>query len=147
MAKVTFDTNVFIKQKPVALPTGFFLSAIVIQELTAGALDVTRIKELDRLRSQFEKEGRLLVPNGEDWWQAGKILNSLSRGLKSRSASTAQKISSGEQQRIIRDVLIARTAKREGVAVVTFNIGDFQKISRYCKVRIIHPQAYFKSLR
>lgn len=144
MAKVTFDTNVFIKQKAVKLPSDFFLSAIVLQELTAGALDSSRLKVLNQLRIQFEKAGRLLVPTGEDWWQAGKILNSLWKNLKSNSRGRAKGISSSEQQRIIRDVLIARTAKREGAIVVTFNTSDFEKIYRYCSVRIIHPREYFR---
>jgi hypothetical protein len=34
-------------------------------------------------------------------------------------------------------VLIARTAKRENVTVVTDNTGDFEKIRNYCAVQIM----------
>jgi predicted nucleic acid-binding protein len=142
MPKVTYDTNVFIDEKPAYLPAGFFMSAVVIQELAAGARDNSRLKELNDARRSYEKEGRLLVPTGEDWWFAGKILNSIARGLKSRSGGRGTGISKAEQQRILRDVLIARTAKRAGVIVITSDISDFAKIQRYCDVRVKHPSKF-----
>lgn len=143
MPKVTYDTNVFIKEKPAYFPAGFFMSAVVIQELAAGARDNSRLKELDSARRHYEKEGRLLVPTGEDWWFAGKILNSIARALRSRSGSRAAGISKAEQQRILRDVLIARTARREGVLVITSDISDFAKIQPYCNVRVKRPAEFF----
>jgi len=143
MPKVTYDTNVFIKEKPAYFPTGFFMSAVVIQELAAGALDKSRLQELDAARRYYEREGRLLVPAGEDWWIAGKVLNSLSRVQKSKPGVRKIGISKAEQQRILRDVLIARTARREGVMVITANLADFEKIKPYCNVHITHPDKFF----
>lgn len=37
MPTVTYDTNVFINHKPVYFPAGFVMSAVVMQELVAGA--------------------------------------------------------------------------------------------------------------
>jgi predicted nucleic acid-binding protein len=142
MPKITYDTNVFIKEKPAYFPAGFFMSAVVIQELAAGARDNSRLKELDNARRRYEKESRLLVPTGEDWWFAGKILNSIARALKSKSGGRITSISKAEQQRILRDVLIARTARREGVLVVTSDISDFAKIQPYCNVRVKHPSEF-----
>ena len=65
-------------------------------------------------RIGHEKKGTLLVPSGEDWWLAGKVLNSLLRGLKSKAGGKTPRLPADEKQRIIRDVLIARTAKRAG---------------------------------
>lgn len=143
MPKVTFDTNVFIKEKPAYFPAGFFMSAVVIQELAAGALDGSKLKELGSLAREYEKEGRLLVPNGEDWWYAGQILNSLSRAANPKSGVRISRISKTEQQRILRDVLIARTAKSAGVTIVTSNLKDFEKIRAYCNVKILHPKDFF----
>lgn len=143
MPKVTYDTNVFIKEKPAYFPTGFFMSAVVIQELAAGALDKSRLQELDAARRHYEREKRLLVPTGEDWWIAGKVLNSLAHVQKSKPGGRKIGISKAEQQRILRDVLIARTARREGVLVVTANLADFEKIQSYCNVRVIHPDEFF----
>ena len=143
MPRVTYDTNVFIKEKPAYFPAGFFMSAIVIEELAAGARDNSRLRELDVARKRYEKEGRLLVPNGEDWWFAGKILNSITRGLKSRGGRQTRGMSHAEQQRVLRDVLIARTARREGVVVITSDLSDFARIQPYCNVRVKHPNEFF----
>lgn len=42
-----------------------------------------------------------------------------------------------------RDVLIARTARRAGAAVVTDNVKDFHRINRFCRVKIISGDEYF----
>lgn len=143
MPRVTYDTNVFIKEKPAYFPAGFFMSAVVIEELAVGARDNSRLKELDAARKRYEKEGTLLVPSGEDWWFAGKILNSITRGLKSRRGRRPRGMSQAEQQRVLRDVLIARTAKREGVMVITSDLSDFARIQSYCNVRVSHPNEFF----
>jgi len=85
MPIVTYDTSVFIAYKPVTLPDGFRMSAVVLQELTAGALDKSEVQYWSASRLLHEKAGTLLVPTGEDWRLAGKVLNSLLRGLKSKA--------------------------------------------------------------
>ncbi|HEX2204809.1 MAG TPA: hypothetical protein VHG91_15985 [Longimicrobium sp.] len=119
------------------------MSAVVIQELTAGASDAAEVREYDVLRRRFERTGRLLVPDGEDWWMVGKILNSLLRGARSRTPGRPVAISKPEQQRLVRDVLIARSAKRVGATVVTENLADFRKIRRFCDVRVLPPTELF----
>lgn len=144
MAKVIFDTSIFIAYNPIKLPADFLMSAVVIQELAAGAADNSELKAFDAARKEYEKETKLVVPNSEDWWLAGKVLNLLLRGVKSRSRGQATRIGKTEQQRIVRDVLIARSAKRENALLVTNNISDFTKISRYCNVRFVSGSAYFR---
>jgi predicted nucleic acid-binding protein len=143
MARVTFDTNIFIKYRPAVLPAGFLMSVIVLQELTAGALDKSELQRLDAARRAHENAGTLLVPTGEDWWLAGKVLNSLLRGMRSKASSRAQRISKAEQQRIVRDALIARTAHRVGATLITDDLSDFGKIKRFCNVRLLSGAAYF----
>src|SRR5205085_4075625 len=121
----------------------FLMSAVVIQELAAGAADKSDLQELDGLRRDYEKQGRLLVPTGEDWWLAGKVLNSLLRGLKSKRGGLTPKLPVSEKQRIIRDVLIARTARRAGAMLVTDNVSDFKLIARFCAVRTLTGRRYF----
>jgi predicted nucleic acid-binding protein len=144
LSRVLFDTNVYIRFGPDQLEASY-MSAVVIQELTAGARDGAVVRQLSEFRRDFEKRGRLLVPTGEDWWHAGKILNAMHRGLKSRRAGRVSAIPKEEQQRILRDVLIARTAKRANVAIVTEDVSDFVRIQRYCDVRILRPEDYFPS--
>jgi len=139
---VTYDTNVWIRYRPATFPAGFFMSAVVIQELTAGAKDAAEVREHEETRKYYESRDRLLVPTGEDWWLAGRVLNSLHRGLKSHKRGRITAISKGEQQRILRDVLIALTARRAGATVVTENVADFEKIRNFCNVRIARPAEF-----
>ncbi len=143
MPIVTYDTSIFIAYKPAELPAGFRMSAVVIQELTTGAVDKSEVRRWHAAMRAHEKEGTLLVPTGEDWWMAGKALNSLLRGLKSRAGGVTPRIPKTEQHHIIRDVLIARTARRAGALLVTDNVGDFEKIKRFCNVRIKSGSHYF----
>jgi len=122
------------------------MSAVVLQELVAGANDASAMKILERSRHEYRKLNRLLVPTEEDWWYAGLVLNALQRGRKSRKFGKIPRISAAEKYRIINDVLIARTAKRAGVTVVTDNINDFKKIRNFCDVKVISGNKYFSSL-
>lgn len=142
MHRVTYDTNVIIRYRPATFPAGFFMSAVVIQELTAGAKEAAEVREFEQFRKHYEALDRLLVPTGEDWWLAGKVLNSLHRGLRSHKRGHITAISKGEQQRILRDVLIALTARRAGATVVTENVSDFEKIRNFCNVRIVRPAEF-----
>jgi predicted nucleic acid-binding protein len=144
MPGLTYDTSVFIAYKPAFFPAGFLMSAVVIQELAAGAVDKSELQELNALRREYEEQGRLLVPTGEDWWLAGKVLNSLLRGLKSKRHGLTPKLPAADKQRIIRDVLIARTAHRAGARLVTDNVSDFQMIARFCAVRIVTGATFFE---
>jgi predicted nucleic acid-binding protein len=143
MARVVFDTNIFIAYKPAELPAGFLMSAVVLQELTAGAIDKSEIQRWEASRREHEKKTTLLVPTGEDWWLAGKVLNSLLRRLRSTHGGRTPRVPKAEQQRIIRDVLIARTSQAAGATVVTDNVADFVRIKRFCNVRLITGASYF----
>lgn len=143
MPKVTYDSNIFIKYKPAHLPAGFYLSVVVLQELLAGAKDSGEIKELEAAYRNYKKANRLLVPDIEDWWQVGLVLNALQRGRKSKKSGLILRITIEEKYRITNDVLIARTARRAGVAVVTDNVKDFERIKNFCNVRLIKGTDFF----
>ena len=145
MAKITYDANIFIRYKEQSFPRDFYMSAVVLQELVAGANDASTIKDFERSRHKYRKSDRLLVPTEEDWWYAGLALNSLQRGRRSKKTGRIPKISVAERYRIINDVLIARTAKRAGVTVVTDNVNDFHKIRNFCDVKVISGSKYFLS--
>src|SRR5687767_903922 len=134
MAGVCYDTSIYIAYRPAELPAGSRMSAVVLMELTAGARDEEGVKNWDRYRKLAEKEERLLIPTGEDWWLAGKVLNSLQRGRRARGTGRIPPMPAAEVQRITRDVLIARTVRREGALLVTENVADFELIRRFCAV-------------
>lgn len=141
--KDIFDTNIYIKYDVIPNEKLLF-SAVVLQEMTVGALDSNELKEWEALRKSLEARNLLIVPNGEDWFLAGKVLNSLLRGLKSQNKGKTPKLSPDDKQRIIRDVLIARTVKRENARLVTDNIKDFELIKRFCNIRLISGKDYFE---
>jgi predicted nucleic acid-binding protein len=142
---VTFDTSIFIGRRKIVYPS--LLSVVVIQEIMAGAIDSAEIRDWMATAKKYDKDGLLLVPTAEDWLQAGKILNSLLRGLKSKARGKERgktpKLTHLQKQNLIRDVLIARTVKRVGAALVTDNLDDFRAISTYCSVRLISGKEYF----
>ena len=145
MPKVTFDTNIFISRKYAQLPDSFYMSIVVLQELVAGAQDDTELKALTVARREYERSEKLLVPTSEDWWLVGKVIYALQKGLKSQRSGLTPKMSADQKYRITHDVLIARTAKREGVTVITDNIKDFEAIQRFCNARLISGDDYFKT--
>ena len=70
--RVVLDTNVFIRHGLEGLIERGPLSAVVLQEITAGAHDSNVVRDLSVLGQQLERRGRLLVPNGEDWFYTGR---------------------------------------------------------------------------
>jgi predicted nucleic acid-binding protein len=137
--RLVFDTNVLVQHGMARLEPRTFLSAVVVQEVTAGAQDSAGVRELGELSKRYDRAGRLLVPTGEDWWFAGKVLHALYHGLPSHRGEHTPAIPKEEQQRLLRDVLIARSAKRINAGVVTYNRRDFEKIRRFCNVRVVDP--------
>lgn len=138
--RVVIDTNVIIRHDMRSVAG--FVSAVVLQELTAGARDDAEVRRVGAMYAAANVGGALLTPDGEDWYQAGKVLSLLLRGAVSRRAGRNHAIDKGEQQRLLRDVLIARSAKRVNASVITYNTGDFVKIRRFCNVRLLPPTDY-----
>jgi predicted nucleic acid-binding protein len=115
----------------------------VIQELIAGAADASVVKHWTTVAHHAGKAKRLLVPTVQDWIEAGKILNNLLRGLKSKNKGKTPRLPAQETQRIIRDVLIARCVKRAGATLITDNLKDFKMIERFCDVKIRSGRDFF----
>lgn len=140
MAGVFFDTTLYVK----ALRTGdltflstrslrrsvgdkdlpVWLSAVVLEELYAGASDIKARKLLEKVERDYQNMNRLIVPQQSDWATAGKLLNKLARkyGLEQIGRS-----------RLVNDTLIAITAARTGTCVLTANAKDFAKIGEFKK--------------
>ncbi|HEX8395365.1 MAG TPA: type II toxin-antitoxin system VapC family toxin [Longimicrobium sp.] len=137
------DTNVLLRHSSRELPRRRLLSAVVVQEMAAGADSDADLRRWAATLRDYRTRDQLLTPDGEDWYEAGKILNALIRGKRSWRAGRTSAISREEQQRLLRDVLIARSARRVNAVVVTYNAGDFRKIRRFCDVRVIAPADLF----
>jgi predicted nucleic acid-binding protein len=143
MKPVTLDADVIIKF-PKRLPSHYLLTSVVVQELIAGAVDDSQAKEIAATAKQLDKEGRVLIPTLEDYIEAGRMLNNLLRGAKSKKSGKTPKLPAEEKHRLFRDALIARCARRAGATVVTDNLKDFKRIARYCNVTLIAGKDFFR---
>jgi predicted nucleic acid-binding protein len=130
MQSVLYDTSVYIsalrQQNNAVLAsrrTGanllLWLSAVVLQELYAGADEQARIA-IEKLEHDFDKAKRILVPHLGDWAQAGKILSHLTTKYDYEQLGRA---------RLTNDALIAMSAGRMGIRVITANERDFRRLA------------------
>ncbi|NCO68285.1 MAG: type II toxin-antitoxin system VapC family toxin [Nitrospirae bacterium] len=104
-----------------------YMSAVVIEELYAGASDNNIIKLLDRLYEAFEDLGRLIAPDASDWQKTGKVIARLGQkyGFEDRFLL-----------RIQNDILIALSARKIGAVVVTHNMRDFLRIKEFVDFKV-----------
>jgi predicted nucleic acid-binding protein len=132
MQPVLFDTSIYIavlrsKQdaalqlRQLAAGVPVWLSAVVLEELYAGASAKGR-KILERLERDFGRARRMLVPNLSDWTQTGTALARLA------AKYDYEQIGRG---RLRNDTLIATSAGRLGITVITANARDFGKLAEF----------------
>jgi predicted nucleic acid-binding protein len=108
-----------------AQETPLWLSSVVFEELYAGA-NSHDFRILDKLGRDFERAGRILVPNLSDWADTGKILSKLARKYGYERIG---------QARLTNDALIATSAARTGITVITANQRDFARLAEFCPLR------------
>jgi predicted nucleic acid-binding protein len=132
MQPVLFDSSIYIAvlraEKDPALTlrqlaggAPIWLSSVVLEELYAGASPRDR-GVVERLERDFDGARRILVPNLSDWTQTGKALGRLA------AKYGYERIGQG---RLTNDALIAMSAGRLGITVVTANARDFAKLSEF----------------
>ncbi len=137
--KVLLDTNVLIGffrdprrkeefESRIRRPL-LFMSSIVALELFAGCRTARQEKALANFLKPFEKADRVVTPDHACFREAGRVL----AGLWRDGMGTAHR------RQIVNDVLIAVTAGRTGVVVVTANAGDFVVIEKHTPVRWMLP--------
>ena len=98
-----------------------WLSAVVLEELYAGAADRDR-QVVERLERDFDRAKRILVPNLSDWTQAGRVLARLAAKYHYEQIG---------QGRLTNDALIAISAARLGITVITANERDFSRLAEF----------------
>jgi len=133
---ILFDTSVYItslrqgdesilQTRNVLYASPLWLSAVVLEELYAGASASGR-KHLKKLEHDFEKANRLLVPNLGDWARTGHVLASIAEKYGHEQIGRA---------RLTNDTLLAASAARLGIIVVTANERDFARITEFCPLK------------
>jgi predicted nucleic acid-binding protein len=101
--------------------TVLWLSAVVLEELYAGAGERHR-RVVEQWERDFGEAGRILVPNLSDWIRVGKVLRLLA------DKYDYEKIGRG---RLTNDALIAVSAARMGIRVITANEKDFRRLAQF----------------
>ena len=101
--------------------SALWLSSVVIEELYAGATPQDT-RTIERLERDFHKAKRILVPNISDWSACGKVLARL---------ATKYDFEQIGQARLTNDALIAMSAGRCGITVLTANERDFARLAEF----------------
>lgn len=105
--------------------TPLWLSAVVLEELYAGA-SARDHRIVARLERDFDRARRILIPNLSDWTAAGKMLARLARKYGYEQIGRA---------RLANDALIAASAARTGISVLTANQKDFARLAEFCPLQ------------
>src|SRR6516165_2492648 len=132
MQPVLFDTSIYIAAlrigddaalnlRRAAEGAPVWLSSVVLEELYAGVSARNR-RPVERLERDFRRAGRILIPNHLDWTQTGKVLALLA------AQHGYEQIGNG---RLTNDALIAMSAGRLGIVVITVNSRDFGKLAEF----------------
>ena len=98
-----------------------WLSAVVLEELYAGADDRGQ-PVVERLQRDFDRAKRVLMPNLSDWAETGRVL------CRVASKYHCEQIGQG---RLTNDALIAMSAGRMGIRVITANERDFRRLAEF----------------
>jgi predicted nucleic acid-binding protein len=137
MVKYAFDTNVFIEafRDPsaeaamltfleLALPFTF-LSAVVMQELAAGARTTRQSRTLDHsVFAPFERRGRVFAPSPEAFVQSGQLLASVA----AREGWEAIR----EKPSMLNDALIAASCRERGITLISRD-SDYRRFRPFLK--------------
>ena len=108
-----------------SMESPLWLSSVVLEELYAGSKSGDR-RILERLERDFDKAGRLLVPSLGDWTSAGKTLAAIAQRYGFEKIGRA---------RLTNDTLIAISAARKGIKVLTMNARDYELLAHFCPLQ------------
>ena len=132
MKGALFDTSIYVDSlrrgddavltlRRVNAESPLWVSAVVLEELYAGAGDRAH-RAVQRLEREFEGIGRILVPNLKDWSDAGTLL------ARFAAKHGYEQVGRG---RLTNDALIATSASRLGILVITAKDRDFRRMAEF----------------
>ena len=132
MGPVLLDTSIYItalragddavlKLRRFTPGAPVWLSSVVLEELYAG-VKPRDFRIVERLERDFDKAGRMLVPNLRDWTLTGKLLARLAAKYGYEQIG---------QARLTNDTLVAMSAARRGITIVTANARDFGRLAQF----------------
>lgn len=135
--KYTLDTNVFIdgfrREDAQAEIFAFFdrelpfiyLSAVVMQELAAGARTDRARRDVQRgILKPFERRRRVFAPSVAAFAESGRVVATLA----AREGWQALE----EKPSLLNDALIAASCREQGITLIT-NDADFKRLSPFVR--------------
>ncbi len=133
---VLFDSSIYIEalraggEAPLLLrrwagESPIWLSAVVLEELYAGAGPGV-LPLLEKMERDFAGVKRIVTPNLKDWAKAGRILAQIGQRYGYEQIGKAW---------LTNDALIATSAARDGITVITANRRDFEKLAEFCPLQ------------
>jgi predicted nucleic acid-binding protein len=144
MPRYTFDTNIIKGYKVERLPENFYMSSVVLSELMTSAVDQSEFDGYQETWRRHAKDGTLIIPVEADWLMTGKVFYWLAQERRKKAGGKAPRWAPSAKQELAMDALIATSARREGVTVVT-NDTDFDAIQYYCKtLKLERGSDFFK---
>jgi predicted nucleic acid-binding protein len=139
----TLDTDLFIEglrnaaanKELVRFHTVFapfeYLSAVVAQELRAGAVGARDRRLVGSIMDPFLRRGRVITPSFQAWQDSGDVL---------RTLTAAEGAEIGRMSKAFgNDVLLALSCREAGVTLVTGNRRDFARIRRVVSFEFVGP--------
>lgn len=135
--KYALDTNIFIDgfrnedaQAEVfaflnrALPF-IYLSAVVMQELAAGARTAGAARDVQRgVFAPFERRRRVFAPSSAAFAESGRVLAAVA------AREGWQRLD--EKPSLLNDALIAASCREQGITLITKD-DDFRRLAPFCK--------------
>ncbi len=131
LEQVLLDSSVYVaalrgedailRLERITAGTTLWLSAVVLEELYAGAGSRDR-GFVEHLERRFGQAEQILVPDLDDWVYVGKVLERLA------AKYDYERIGRG---RLTNDALIAMSAARKSIRVITANEKDFRRLAEF----------------
>jgi len=121
IAALRNEAHAFFESRQFTAGAPLWLSSVVLEELYAGAGEAERWR-IERLQRHFTSFKRTLVPNLQDWVRAGKVLAQVA------AKYGFEQIGRG---RLTSDALIATSAGRLGIRIITSNDRDFRRLAEF----------------
>jgi predicted nucleic acid-binding protein len=106
-----------------------YFSAVVAQELRAGAPAKAAAKLDAALFAPYERRGRLITPSYTAWKETGRVLAELVAPAQWRSMTRS----------FVNDVLLAVSCREAGAVLVTGNTRDFARIASVRRFDFVRP--------
>jgi predicted nucleic acid-binding protein len=135
VSKYIFDTNLVISKRydPDRSPETTYQSSVVLFELMTACNDLREYRAYQAVWNRAKKDALLVVPNEADWLLASRISFTLAQERKQQSGGKAPRLTAKVKQEIALDCLLAASAEREGIIILTLNRHDFDYLKRHCK--------------